>query len=60
MDNSDIAKHIRKEITRLTKALALITGSSSGPKKKVMSPSARRRIAAAQKARWKKIKEAKK
>jgi prefoldin subunit 5 len=58
------AEHSRleKELDRVQKALdALRNGSGASPKrgKRVLSPEARRRIAAAQRLRWAKARKAK-
>jgi hypothetical protein len=60
-----IAKQIRQEIEQLSKVLHLLGGTSKrtytvARKKRTISAAGRRRIAAAQRARWAKIKAAKK
>jgi hypothetical protein len=73
MNTSEILTHINAEIGRLQQVKALLTGEQSKPKpgrptksakkkpatkKRTLSPEARARIAAGQKARWAKAKEA--
>lgn len=71
MDTNAIVAAIDAEIQRLQDARALLTGdagvkrrpgrpkgSAAGPAKRRLSPEARARIAAAQKARWAKTKKA--
>jgi hypothetical protein len=74
MNTSQILASIEEEITRLQQVKALLSGEQSTPtrlkpgpkpgkkaatsKKRVFSPQARARIAAAQKARWAKVKKA--
>jgi hypothetical protein len=71
METNAIVAAIDAEIRRLQDARALLAGdaaekrspgrpkgSAAGPKKRLLSPEARARIAAAQKARWAKAKKA--
>jgi len=68
MSLESIAAQLREEIEKLTRALNAIEGTKSarasktsqGRPKRTMSASARRRISAAQKARWAKVKAKKK
>jgi hypothetical protein len=57
-------KRIQNQLERITNALSALNGrptkASVGPKRRIMSASARARIAAAQRARWAKWKKAKK
>jgi hypothetical protein len=57
-------KRIQNQLERVTNALSALNGrrakASVGPKRRIMSASARARIAAAQRARWAKWKKAKK
>ena len=57
-----VRKDIEKKLKRFGKILRVLGGDSAGPKKrrKKMSASGRRAIAAAQKARWAKIRAQKK
>jgi hypothetical protein len=58
----DVIKGIKEEIARLQQVLSILgadTGHGRGGKRK-MSAAGRKRIAAAQKARWAKIRAAKK
>jgi len=62
MDLNSITKHIRKEIKKLNQALRALE-SLSGKKLKQarkMSAAARKRISAAQKKRWAKIRAGRK
>jgi hypothetical protein len=68
MEISQILAAIDAEIQRLQHAKAILSGSTKGapkrvaafraPKKRYLSPEARAKIAAAQKARWAKAKRA--
>jgi len=70
MQTNQIIAEIDSEIQRLERAKALLTGnsfhgaggrpaaSSAAPKKRHLSTEARARIAAAQKARWARVKKA--
>ena len=72
MDIRDIIAGVDAEIDRLQRAKAVLanatsdgcstrtakSSSSASPKKRTLSPEARARIAAAQKARWAKVKRA--
>jgi hypothetical protein len=73
MNTSQILTHIEEEITRLRQVRSLLSaeettgtrlkpgrkpGKTGTTKKPAMSPEGRARIAAAQKARWAKAKEA--
>jgi hypothetical protein len=74
MNTSQILTHIEEEISRLRQVRALLSGeettstrlkpgrkpakTTGTTKKRVMSPEARARIAAAQKARWAKARKA--
>jgi hypothetical protein len=74
MNSSQILIHLEEEISRLRQVRALLSGEQTTPtrlklgpkpgkkpgitKKRVLSPEARARIAAAQKARWAKAKKA--
>jgi hypothetical protein len=73
MNTAQILASIEQEIARLRQVRALLTGTQSTTrlklgrkpgkksatvKKRVLSPEARARIAAAQKARWAKVKKA--
>jgi hypothetical protein len=73
METGTILAAIDAEIQRLQHARALLSGdtvakrgpgrprgSSAGPKKRQLSPEARAKIAAAQRARWAKAKKASK
>lgn len=65
MDKAKLLEEIKKEIARLQKVVELLEGdggtSTSGRRKrKPMSPEGRAKIAAAQKARWAKVKKAEK
>jgi hypothetical protein len=70
MDIQTIVRNIDQEIARLQSAKSLLTQSGTTTRKagitattaatRVLSPEARKRIADAQKARWKKFKAAKK
>jgi hypothetical protein len=66
MSVESIVQQIDKEIADLNRARAVLTGLSgrssagSGVRKRFISPAARRRMAAAQKARWAKYRAAKK
>jgi hypothetical protein len=55
-------KEIQRKLKSFRKILSALGGASAAPKKrrKKMSVSARRKIAAAQKARWAKVRAAKK
>jgi hypothetical protein len=55
-----IVKQIRQEIERLGKVLHLLGGTTGSRKKRKLSAAGRKRIAAAQRARWAKIRAAKK
>jgi hypothetical protein len=63
-----IAQQVKEEISKLTQVLHLLGGTGTKPAKSKAQPKARRtlsaagrkRIAAAQRARWAKIKAAKK
>jgi hypothetical protein len=59
---SGVRKDIEKKLKGYAKILRALGGASAGPKKrsKKMSASGRRAIAAAQKARWAKIRAQKK
>ena len=68
----DIRKHVADEIRRLQKVLTLLGGDdgveggglvgngSKAPKRRKMSAAGRARIAAAQRARWAKLRSGKK
>lgn len=57
MDNLErIAKELREEGARLTRAANLLDGATKPKAKRVLSIAARKRIAAAQRARWAKYK----
>ena len=57
MSLNKIVAEIKNEIARLTQVLALLTGARpKGKWKKRMSADAKRKIGAAQKRRWAKIK----
>jgi hypothetical protein len=70
METKQIITEIDAEISRLQQAKALLIGttikrgpgkpaaSSLSPKKRQLSPEARARIVAAQKARWAKVRKA--
>jgi len=68
METTQILAAIDAEIQRLQQAKVILSGSTKGapkrvaasraPKKRYLSPEARARIAAAQKARWAKAKRA--
>jgi hypothetical protein len=70
MKSKPIIAELDAEIARLQQAKALLTGttvkrgpgrpskSSTAPAKRILSPEARARIAAAQKARWAKVRKA--
>ena len=60
LDIESIAKQIRQEIERLGKVLHLLGGTTGSRKKRKLSAAGRKRIAAAQRARWAKIRAAKK
>ena len=65
MDIESIVKQVRQEIERLSKVLYLLGGTAGSKpatarKKRKMSAAGRRRIAAAQRARWAKLRAAKK
>jgi len=57
-----VRKEIEKKLKGYAKILRAFGGASAGPKKrrKKMSIAGRRKIAAAQRARWKKIRDEKK
>ena len=68
METQDILAQIDAEIGRLQQVRAILTGTAkngrknkiaakSAPKKRPLSPEARARIAAAQKARWAKARK---
>ncbi|MGB6130462.1 MAG: hypothetical protein WBG54_01685 [Acidobacteriaceae bacterium] len=62
METAEIVREIDAEIARLQEVRALLSGSASAgrvarrPGKRVLSPEARARIAAAQRKRWAKQK----
>jgi hypothetical protein len=72
LNTKEILEHINDEISRLTQVKALLLGSSNGhsrsagsvngaPKvkgKRVLSAEARKKIAAAQRKRWAKVRKA--
>jgi hypothetical protein len=59
MSIDNVIREIKNEIERLTQVLHLLTGGRpKGKWKKKMSAEARRKIGAAQKKRWAKIKRA--
>jgi hypothetical protein len=61
MDTSEIIEAIDQEIYRLETAKALLTGGGPATEqhqRREISAAGRRRIAAAQKARWAKVKKA--
>jgi hypothetical protein len=62
MERSTMILEIDREIVRLTKVRNLILdgqpADSAQPKRRTMSSAARKRIGAAQKARWAKLKRA--
>jgi hypothetical protein len=65
VDTTNLVLALNKEIARLQEARDLLAGASSAPssvaktrKKRVLSPEARARIAAAQKKRWAKARRA--
>ena len=60
MDIESIAKQIRQEIERLSRVLHLLGGTTGSRKKRKLSAAGRKRIAAAQRARWAKVRTAKK
>jgi len=60
LDIESIAKQIRQEIERLGKVLHLLGGTTGSRKKRKLSAAGRKRIAAAQRARWAKVRTAKK
>jgi hypothetical protein len=64
MGLENVIEEVRKEIEKLNHVLRVLTGvkpaeRAKGPRRKI-SAAGRRRIAAAQRARWRKIKAAKK
>lgn len=71
MNTKEILDHINEEISRLQQVKSLLQGTSNGYKsssangaapkvkgKRVLSPEARKKIAAAQKKRWAKARKA--
>jgi hypothetical protein len=60
MQTNDIIAELDAEISCLQQAKALLIGTTvkHGPGKRVLSPEARARIVAAQKARWAKVRKA--
>jgi hypothetical protein len=58
------AIHLKDQLARTEKAIEALTGHASsvanGRRKRKMSAAARKKIAAAQRARWKKLKAAQK
>lgn len=64
METTEIVREIDAEIARLREVRALLSGTASArrvgrrPGKRVLSPEARARIAAAQRKRWAKQKSA--
>jgi hypothetical protein len=61
MSLESITQTIREEISKLNQVLHLLEGGKTKVKgRRKMSAAARRKISAAQKARWKKVRAAKK
>jgi hypothetical protein len=61
MDNlSAVLEQLKEERDKLDKAIAALSGGSSGHGRRKLSAAARERIAAAQRARWAKVKGRKK
>jgi hypothetical protein len=60
MSLESIAHEIRKEIQKLTGVLHLLEGKTKVKARRKMSAAGRKKIAAAQRARWAKIRAAKK
>jgi hypothetical protein len=68
LNTKEILEHINEEISRLQQVKALLQGSSNGqvssngsfaPKgKRILSAEARKKIAAAQRKRWAKVRKA--
>lgn len=55
---TNVIKEVRKEIERLTEVLRLLTGTRKSAPHRKMTALGRKRISAAQKKRWAKIKRA--
>jgi hypothetical protein len=60
MSLESITQQIREEISKLTGVLHLLEGKTKVKARRKMSAAGRERIAAAQRARWAKIRAAKK
>jgi hypothetical protein len=60
MSLDSITQAIREEISKLNHVLRLLGGKTNVGARRKMSAAARKRISAAQKARWKKVRVAKK
>lgn len=57
MDLSKLKAEIRSEIDKWQKVLTVLDGGRPAGKKRTMSVAARKRISAAQKARWAKVRK---
>ena len=57
MDFTKLKAEIRSEIDKWQKILTVLDGGRSTGKKRTMSAAARKRISAAQKARWAKVRK---
>ena len=59
-DLGAVVEQLKAEREKLDKAIAALSGGSSGHSRRKLSAAARERIAAAQRARWAKVKAKKK